>query len=227
MEKKINLWGILANVFLLSALSMSFFGLPNQALLIIAGILVMILIVLPLFLVLSNRQSSNLRRFNWGLTISGFLFMPSLFFFLQDILLPFKVALILLSLSGVYILWYFIHAFRQGMLIWNRPSFYQYWLLFVILLVLCVPVELQLADRNFNPIIETPAYSQGEGPLIYFDGGHNNFHTLDTRLYSTGRLLEQDGYQVQSYNEAITRDNLEKCKIFFVANALNKNNVEN
>lgn len=227
MENKINLWGILANGLLFTALIMSFFGLPNQALLIIAGILVMISIVLPLFLVLSNRQSSNFRRINWGLTFSGFLFMPILFFFLQDALLPFKAAIILLSLTGVYILWYFISALRHGRLIWHKFSFYHYWLLFIILLILCTPIELQLADKNFNPIIETPTYSKGEGPLIYFDGGHSNFHTLDTRLFSTGRLLEQDGYQVQSYNESISKEKLEKCKILLIANALNKKNVEN
>ena len=118
-------------------------------------------------------------------------------------------------------------ALRHGRLIWRKFSFYHYWLLFIILLILCTPIELQLADKSFNPIIETPAYSNGEGPLIYFDGGHSNFHTLDTRLFSTGRLLEQDGYQVQSYNESISKENLEKCKILLIANALNKKNVEN
>lgn len=227
MANKIKLWGILANGFLLTALIMSFFDLPNQALLIIGGILIMIFIVVPVFLVFSNRQSSANKKINWGLALSSFLFIPILFFILQDVLLSFKTAIIILSVTGSYILWYIINAFRQGGLIWNKVSFFHYWLMFIILIFSCTPIELQLADNSYNPIIENPAYPKGEGSLIYIDGGHRNFHTLDTRLFSTGRLLEQDGYRVQSFNEIVSLEKLEECDIFLIVNALNQNNVKN
>jgi len=206
---------------------MSFFNLPNQALLIIGGILIMIFIVVPIFLVFSNRQSSANKKINWGLALSSFLFIPILFFILQDVLISFKTAIFMLSFTGTYILWYIINAYRQGSLIWKRFSFFHYWLMFIILIFSCTPIELQLADNSYNPIIENPAYSMGEGPLIYIDGGHSNFHTLDTRLFSTGRLLEQDGYRVQSYDEIVSLEKLEECEIFLIVNALNKKNVEN
>ncbi len=213
---------------MLTALIMSFYGLPNQILFVIAGILIMIFFVLPLFLVLSNRQSTTNKKINWGFTLCNFLLIPILFFFLQDGKhLSFKTATILLSFIGAYILWYIINAYRQKKFIWNKVSFFHYWITFIILFISCLPIEMQLADKSFNPKIENPIYPQGDGPLIYFDGGHNNFHTLDTRLFATGKLLEQDGYHVESFNKSVSLNNLRKCEIFLISNALSRQNSEN
>ncbi len=225
MENKIKLWGILANGLLLIALLMSFFKLPNQAILIIGGILIMGFVVVPVFLVFSNRQNPANKKINGGLALCSFLFVPILFFVLQDVLISFKAGLIILAVTGGYILWYSINAYRQGWLNWQRFSFLHYWLMFIILIILCTPIELQLADKSYNPAIENPAYPRGTGPLIYIDGGHNNFHTLEARLASTGRLLAQDGYRVQSFNKIVSLEKLAKCKIFIIVNALNQKNV--
>lgn len=227
MENKIKFGGIIANCFLLIAFSMSLFDIPNQILLIIAGILIMSLFVLPLFLIFSNRQNSANKKVNWGFTLCSFLLIPILFFLQEGKHLQFKTAIILLFIIGAYVSWYIIDMYRQKKSTWNKISFFHYWLMFITLFFLCLPVEFQLADKSYNPTIETPAYSKGEGPLIYFDGGHNNFHTLDSRLYATGNLLEKDGYQVQSFNETVSLKKLEECKIFLISNALNDKNKEN
>lgn len=39
----------------------------------------------------------------------------------------------------------------------------------------------QVGDVSFNPVVLNPAYSNKNGPAIYIDEAHNNFHTLEGR----------------------------------------------
>lgn len=83
----------------------------------------------------------------------------------------------------------------------------------------------QIPDSNFVYTITSPAYSEGSGPLIYIDGAHNNFHTVQGGFYPVARLLKSDGYRVLGLNEPITKiDILNDCKILIIANALHSSN---
>ncbi len=55
----------------------------------------------------------------------------------------------------------------------------------------------QIADTTYNPIIPNPEYEFGEGPVVFIDEGHFNFHTKNGRYLAFTRLLERDGYNVQ------------------------------
>ncbi len=80
----------------------------------------------------------------------------------------------------------------------------------------------QRADIDFNPVIKTPAYDTGEGPVIFLDEAHNNFHTLKGRYSPFARLLGRDGYILESSLSEITEDILKKCRIFVISVPMSK-----
>ena len=84
----------------------------------------------------------------------------------------------------------------------------------------------QVADNDYNPEIPNPEYVAGEGPVVFIDEGHHNFHTKNGRYKSFSNLLERDGYQVTEYKGEFTKENLAKGKILVISNALNEANVE-
>ena len=81
----------------------------------------------------------------------------------------------------------------------------------------------QIADTTYNPIIPNPEYDPGEGPVVFIDGGHNNFHTKDGRYKAFANLLERDGYNVIEYQGDFRKRELAKGKILVISNALNEN----
>ena len=99
----------------------------------------------------------------------------------------------------------------------------------IFLWALMVPNLLflqQIADTTYNPIIKNPAYEVGNGPVVYIDEGHHNFHTKNGRYKAFSDLLERDGYQVMEYTGVFKAHDLSKGKILVISNALNEVNVE-
>ncbi|KAA3639073.1 MAG: DUF4350 domain-containing protein [Bacteroidetes bacterium] len=102
----------------------------------------------------------------------------------------------------------------------------------IILLLTCLFVastvnSQQVADTSYNPVIHDPAYSSGNGPVVFIDEGHNNFHTKDGRYLAFAKLLERDGYLVKSYSGTLKKKHLKKGKILVISNALNEVNIRN
>lgn len=95
----------------------------------------------------------------------------------------------------------------------------------VIILLLCVSfqgVSQQVVDTSLVPKIENPYYKTLNGPLVYIDETHNNFHTKDQRFKPFSTLLEKDGYQVKS----MTNFNVIKpTDILVISNAIHSENV--
>ena len=85
----------------------------------------------------------------------------------------------------------------------------------------------QVADTTYNPVIASPEYQFGKGPVILIDEGHNNFHTVDGRYLPFARLLRADGYKVMGYKGEFKLPLLKDTKILVIANALNKINIQN
>jgi hypothetical protein len=85
----------------------------------------------------------------------------------------------------------------------------------------------QVADTTFNPLIPSPEYSRGKGPVVLIDEGHNNFHTADGRYLPFASLLRADGYVVKGYPGEFSLPQLKNARILVIANALNKINVQN
>jgi hypothetical protein len=101
-------------------------------------------------------------------------------------------------------------------------------LLFTV--VLLIPAGLsaqQVADTTYRPSIPNPAYSPGEGPVVFVDEGHHNFHTKDGRYRAFSDLLERDGYRVLPYEGEFEKSGLKEGKILVISNALNELNVSN
>ena len=85
----------------------------------------------------------------------------------------------------------------------------------------------QVADTTYNPLIENPAYTGNQGPFIFIDEGHFNFHTKEGRYKAFANLLERDGYKVEPYPGKFELDRLSEGKILVISNALHEINVGN
>jgi len=86
----------------------------------------------------------------------------------------------------------------------------------------------QIPDTVFQFEIEQAAYPIGKSPLVLIDAAHYNFHTKDAGFFAFAKLLEQDGYRVESLNETIQSEKpLTECKILVIVNALNEINDTN
>ena len=225
MDKKINIFGITANSLIIIAVLMAFYNLPNQLLVIVAAVLIMTFGTYTFFLIQRNVLNPKMKWLNILAFIFLLLFTISLLIFLTKIpiirVIPFKAISLI---TFLFVLWYLFNEIYKKRLSIKNVSFLHYFLLFILLLFVVLPVENQLADIYYKPNINNPAYNKNKGSVIYIDAGHNNYHTLKDRLYSTGKLLERDGYQVFSYNQKINLDSLKKCKIFIIVNALNEKN---
>ena len=88
-------------------------------------------------------------------------------------------------------------------------------------------IAQQVPDLNYDPSIENPAYPTGNGPVVFIDEGHNNFHTKDGRYLPFAKVLEKDGYQVKAYKGTFYEKSLNEGRILVIANALNKINTDN
>lgn len=96
----------------------------------------------------------------------------------------------------------------------------------LILLITFTPLTAQqVADLNYKPQVDRPAYAKGEGPMVLIDEGHNNFHTADGRYKPFADLLRRDGYRVIGSRAKFTQDSLKNARILVIANALSEKNL--
>ena len=99
----------------------------------------------------------------------------------------------------------------------------------LILIILILPnwsFSQQVADTLYNPKIQNAVYEHGEGPTVFIDEGHHNFHTKNGRYKAFSNLLERDGYIVKEYKGKFNENDLSKGKILVISNALNEINVD-
>lgn len=92
----------------------------------------------------------------------------------------------------------------------------------VFIVTLIVPTCLfsqQVADTLYNPEVPNPEYKFGEGPVIFIDEGHHNFHTKNCRYRAFSILLERDGYRLDEYKGGFVKEELVKGKIMVISNA--------
>ena len=78
----------------------------------------------------------------------------------------------------------------------------------------------QIADSTFHFDNKSPIYKNRQGTVVTLDEAHFNYHTLNGRYYTFGRLLEQDGYILSAGRSAFTSSYLSAIKILVIANAL-------
>jgi hypothetical protein len=85
----------------------------------------------------------------------------------------------------------------------------------------------QVADTSFDPTIQYPGYTPGNGPVVLIDEAHNNFHTRNGRFSPFAHVLEKDGYVVLPNTSPLSLTELRKGKILVIANALHVSNLNN
>jgi uncharacterized protein (DUF2249 family) len=98
-------------------------------------------------------------------------------------------------------------------------------LLFILIFPNC-SFSQQIADTLYNPKIVNPIYEYDEGPIVFIDEGHHNFHTKNGRYRAFAHLLERDGYKVKEYEGRFNENKLSEGKILVISNALNEINVD-
>lgn len=84
----------------------------------------------------------------------------------------------------------------------------------------------QGSDKNFKPVVKTPAYPLDQGLVVKVDAGHNNFHTIDKRYRAFAELLRMDGYRVESINSEFDAQSLAGVDILVIANPLHESNAD-
>ena len=85
----------------------------------------------------------------------------------------------------------------------------------------------QVIDSSFTFNVRNPAYNLNKGPMIYIDEYHNNDMSLNNRMFPLIEVLKNDGYQIKSFNEPISKLSLDKSKILIIIGALHKTNIDN
>ncbi len=76
----------------------------------------------------------------------------------------------------------------------------------------------QVADSSFQYFNPNPAYLLDEGPVVCFDKGHENFHTMHGRYLPFAELLREDGYLVREVDGSIDKIGLSGCDVLLIAN---------
>lgn len=76
----------------------------------------------------------------------------------------------------------------------------------------------QHADRSFQAIVAKPAYA-AQHPIVLFDEGHANAHTLGGNFRAFGELLRNDGYAVQTSDTPFWPAVLARAKVLVIVNA--------
>lgn len=84
----------------------------------------------------------------------------------------------------------------------------------------------QVADTAYRPPIAQPAYQPDEGPLVFIDEAHHNFHTADGRYAPFAHLLRRDGYRVEPLRQPFSQQSLATARVLVIANAINGSNVQ-
>jgi len=99
--------------------------------------------------------------------------------------------------------------------------------LMIALLVSTIRLQAQqIADPDFKPKIEKPAFAEGKGPVVLLDEAHFNFHTATGRYQTFANLLWRDGYVVKASAAKFSRDALKGGRVLVIANALNESNKD-
>ena len=93
------------------------------------------------------------------------------------------------------------------------------WTACLAALLLAAPAAAQqVADPDFRPRVDKPAYS-GRGPLVLIDEAHANFHTASGRYAPFAALLRADGFEVRASTAKFTAEALKGARILVIANA--------
>jgi hypothetical protein len=84
----------------------------------------------------------------------------------------------------------------------------------------------QIADTGYSPGIPNAAFASGQGPRVFLDEAHFNFHTAGGRYTPFAKLLRRDGFVVDPLREKFTGASLAPARILVIANAMSIRNKD-
>ena len=84
----------------------------------------------------------------------------------------------------------------------------------------------QRGDPNFPIEVAKPRYADSQGPQVFIDEFHHNFHKASGRYRPFVELLTKDGYRVKSLNTLFTDHSLKAVDILVIANPVAKENED-
>ena len=76
----------------------------------------------------------------------------------------------------------------------------------------------QVVDLTYDTRVARPAYKQ-DGPRVFVDEAHRNFHTAGGRYKPFADLISNDGYRVSANTVAFSAASLKEARILVIANA--------
>ena len=85
-------------------------------------------------------------------------------------------------------------------------------------------IAQQVGDTSFHPSLRDPAWKRGSGPRVLVDEAHHNFHTARGRFLPFTRVLEADGFRVDSLEEPLSARSLAGARILVIANPMSGRN---
>lgn len=91
-------------------------------------------------------------------------------------------------------------------------------LILPITLLSCKETPLQRADNDFVVTVESPEFKENK-PIILFDEGHNNFHTTNGLYEPFANLVRNDGYELKTLTNSVTKAVLNSASILIIVNA--------
>lgn len=77
----------------------------------------------------------------------------------------------------------------------------------------------QVTDSTFQAAVAHPTFKDDKRPIVFFDEGHRNAHTLDGRFKPFGKLLEADGYRVLPSRQRFSEPLLRNCEVMVLVDA--------
>jgi hypothetical protein len=100
-------------------------------------------------------------------------------------------------------------------------------LLLLLTFIVDAACSQQVADTDFKPEIENPAYPVNHGSIVLIDEAHHNFHTVSGRYQPFADVLRADEYVVRGSSAPFTMETLASGKILVIANAIHESNEDN
>jgi hypothetical protein len=82
----------------------------------------------------------------------------------------------------------------------------------------------QFGDSIFDARVERPAY-RADGPTVFFDEAHHNFHTAGGRYKPFADLLIGDGFRVVPGRQEFSNETFAGCRVLVISNALGASDI--
>ncbi len=90
---------------------------------------------------------------------------------------------------------------------------------FIVTLFLFISCIYQRPDMQTDMSVLSPKYGSGTSPIVVFDAGHENFHSINTTYKPFATLLKNDGIDLGIHEGPFSHEALQHIELLIIANA--------